>query len=147
MFIDLAQDCLSYVTEEKRIDIFKFSDYLNSEFNLKMLLWTEIYSYFQEYPPGVILVPMQSRTAKPFHTTNLVIFAPENVSDTSGDYSFVAYGDALIVDPGCRHEYHEEVWNTCLLPLVLPHFVRKTIFNLSYHLLCHWLIFEVYCPS
>ncbi|XP_007044268.2 PREDICTED: uncharacterized protein LOC18609192 isoform X1 [Theobroma cacao] len=71
---------------------------------------------YQEYPPGVILVPMQSRTAKPFHTTNLVIFAPENVSDTSGDYSFVAYGDALIVDPGCRHEYHEELKKivTCL---------------------------------
>ncbi|OMO50145.1 Beta-lactamase-like protein [Corchorus olitorius] len=70
----------------------------------------------QEYPPGVILVPMRSRTVKPFHTTNLVIFAPENVSDTSGDCGFVAHGDALIVDPGCRREYHEELKEivTCL---------------------------------
>ncbi|XVF44199.1 hypothetical protein PTKIN_Ptkin02bG0101700 [Pterospermum kingtungense] len=65
--------------------------------------------HYQEYPPGVILVPMQSRTAKPFHTTNLVIFAPQNVSDTSEDSSFVCHGDALIVDPGCQHEYHEEL--------------------------------------
>ncbi|XVE75216.1 hypothetical protein DITRI_Ditri12bG0077800 [Diplodiscus trichospermus] len=65
--------------------------------------------HYQEYPPGVTLVPMRSRTGKPFHTTNLVIFAPENVSDTSEDCSFVSYGDALIVDPGCKHEYHEEL--------------------------------------
>ncbi|XWS68836.1 hypothetical protein CRYUN_Cryun04dG0127400 [Craigia yunnanensis] len=64
---------------------------------------------YQEYPPGLILLPMRSRTAKPFHTTNLVIFAPENVSDSSEDCSFVSHGDALIVDPGCRHEYHEEL--------------------------------------
>lgn len=66
-------------------------------------------SYFQEYPPGVILVPMKSRTKGPFHTTNLIVFAPESVSDDLGDSRFVAYGEALIVDPGCRHEYHEEV--------------------------------------
>ncbi|WRX15982.1 hypothetical protein QQP08_008469 [Theobroma cacao] len=81
---------------------------------------------FKEYPPGVILVPMQSRTAKPFHTTNLVIFAPENVSDTSGDYSFVAYGDALIVDPGCRHEYHEEATGL----LAIPRFLETKTFGL-----------------
>ena len=69
----------------------------------------DIYSLFQEYPPGVIIVPMKSRTAKPFHTTNLVIFAPKSVKNESEDYNFVAHGDALIVDPGCRADFHEEV--------------------------------------
>ena len=69
----------------------------------------DIFSHFQEYPPGVIIVPMKSRTAKPFHTTNLVIFAPESVKNESEDYNFVAHGDALIVDPGCRADFHEEV--------------------------------------
>ncbi|GLT43495.1 hypothetical protein SLA2020_174380 [Shorea laevis] len=65
--------------------------------------------HYQEYPPGVILVPMQSRTGKPFHTTNLIIFAPENVSDESKDNRIVAHGDALIVDPGCLPKYHDEL--------------------------------------
>ncbi|KAJ0096026.1 hypothetical protein Patl1_15043 [Pistacia atlantica] len=66
-------------------------------------------SYFQEYPPGVILVPMKSRTKSPFHTTNLILFAPESISDDQGDSRFIAHGEALIVDPGCRREYHDEV--------------------------------------
>ncbi|XVE92596.1 hypothetical protein REPUB_Repub01dG0112100 [Reevesia pubescens] len=91
---------------------------------------------YQEYPPGVVLVPMRSRTAKPFHTTNLVIFVPENVSDTSGDSSFVAHGDALIVDPGCRHEYHEELKQivTCLpkkLIVFVTHHHRDHVEGLS----------------
>lgn len=65
--------------------------------------------FFQEYPPGVKLVPMGSRTAKPFHTTNLVIFSPEGVFDRSTESKFPFYGDALIVDPGCRFESHDEV--------------------------------------
>lgn len=52
---------------------------------------------------------MGSRTAKPFRTTNLVVFAPDIIHDNSGNDSFVAHGDALIVDPGCRSEFHEEV--------------------------------------
>ncbi|KAL9274960.1 hypothetical protein AKJ16_DCAP18362 [Drosera capensis] len=32
---------------------------------------------YPEYPPGVTLVPMRSRSGKPFHTTNLVVFASE----------------------------------------------------------------------
>lgn len=52
---------------------------------------------------------MTSRTAKPFHTTNLVVFAPEYVPSDSGDKSFIACGDALIVDPGCLSQFHEEV--------------------------------------
>ncbi|KAL0017200.1 hypothetical protein SO802_004269 [Lithocarpus litseifolius] len=63
----------------------------------------------QEYPPGVKLVPIGSKTAKPFRTINLIIFATENVSNESENNSFVACGDALIVDPGCRPEFHEEL--------------------------------------
>ncbi|KDP29446.1 hypothetical protein JCGZ_18367 [Jatropha curcas] len=81
----------------------------------------------QEYPPGVILVPMGSRTAKPFHTTNLVVFAPQNVSNESGDYSPVACGNALIVDPGCLADFHGE-----LLKIVtaLP---RKLVIFITHH--------------
>jgi hypothetical protein len=73
----------------------------------------KIYLHFQEYPTGVILIPMGSRTAKPFHTTNLVVFKPENVPNASVDNKLIACGDALIVDPGCLSEFHGEV--------VLPH--------------------------
>lgn len=70
---------------------------------------TKVIYHSQEYPPGVKLVPMQSRTAKPFLTTNLIIFAPDSASDDSENHTFVAQGEALIVDPGCRSEFHEEV--------------------------------------
>lgn len=52
---------------------------------------------------------MGSRTAKPFRTTNLVVFAPEHALSDYGDKDFIACGDALIVDPGCLSEFHEEV--------------------------------------
>ncbi|KAL8153882.1 hypothetical protein V2J09_011642 [Rumex salicifolius] len=64
---------------------------------------------YQEYPPGVTLVPMGSRTGKPFHTTNLVVFAPQNIPYKGNDKSFVAHGDALIVDPGCLPQFHKEL--------------------------------------
>ncbi|XP_068489979.1 uncharacterized protein [Phaseolus vulgaris] len=63
----------------------------------------------QEYPPGVIIIPMRSRTLKPFHTTNLVVFAPENFPNNSEENNFIASGDALIVDPGCLSEFHGEL--------------------------------------
>lgn len=53
---------------------------------------------------------MGSRTAKPYRTTNLVVFAAKSSHDYCGDHSFVAHGDALILDPGCRSELHKEVW-------------------------------------
>ena len=77
--------------------------------NISSILFLFLFSFFQEYPPGVKLVPIGSKTAMPFRTTNLIIFAPENVSNESENNSFVACGDALIVDPGCRSEFHEEV--------------------------------------
>ncbi|XP_054809097.1 uncharacterized protein LOC129311108 isoform X2 [Prosopis cineraria] len=64
---------------------------------------------YQEYPPGLILIPMRSRTQKPFHTTNLVVFAPEYIPSDSADKSYIACGDALIVDPGCLSQFHEEL--------------------------------------
>ncbi|KAK4605956.1 hypothetical protein RGQ29_000296 [Quercus rubra] len=81
----------------------------------------------QEYPPGVKLVPIGSKTAKPFRTTNLIIFAPENVSNESENNSFVACGDALIVDPGCRSEFHEELQK---IVAALP---RKLIVFVTHH--------------
>ncbi|TYI36940.1 hypothetical protein ES332_A03G176900v1 [Gossypium tomentosum] len=86
---------------------------------------------YQEYPPGVVILPMQSKTRKPFLTTNLVIFAPKQVSDTVGDCSFVAHGDALIVDPGCRHEYHEE------LKQIVACLPEKLIVFVTHHHLDH----------
>ncbi|CAK7326618.1 unnamed protein product [Dovyalis caffra] len=83
--------------------------------------------HYQEYPPGVILVPMKSRTSKPFHTTNLVIFAPENVKNESEDYNFVARGDALIVDPGCQANFHEEACQFVTWLLALMHFDWSSI--------------------
>ncbi|XP_058182666.1 uncharacterized protein LOC131300720 isoform X1 [Rhododendron vialii] len=82
---------------------------------------------FQEYPPGVKLVPMGSRTAKPFHTTNLVIFSPEGVFDRSTERKFPFYGDALIVDPGCRFESHDE------LKEVIAALPRKLVVFVTHH--------------
>ncbi|MBA0766053.1 hypothetical protein Gotri_015134 [Gossypium trilobum] len=86
---------------------------------------------YQEYPPGVVVLPMRSKTRKPFLTTNLVIFAPKQVSDTVGDCRFVAHGDALIVDPGCRHEYHEE------LKQIIACLPEKLIVFVTHHHLDH----------
>lgn len=52
---------------------------------------------------------MGSRTAMPFHTTNLVVFAPNNLTNDCGDNDFIASGDALIVDPGCKSKFYIEV--------------------------------------
>ncbi|XP_057961219.1 uncharacterized protein LOC131153146 isoform X2 [Malania oleifera] len=81
----------------------------------------------QEYPPGVMLVPMGSRTAKPFWTTNLVVFAPKIASNCCGVNSSVAHGDALIVDPGCRSEFHEELKE---IVAALP---RKLVVFVTHH--------------
>ncbi|PWA86484.1 metallo-hydrolase/oxidoreductase superfamily protein [Artemisia annua] len=81
----------------------------------------------QEYPPGVNIVPMGSRTAKPFLTTNLIIFAPgsDNVKHESSP--FVAEGDAMIVDPGCRSEFNKELAE---IVAALP---RKLIVYVTHH--------------
>ncbi|KAL1188211.1 hypothetical protein V5N11_025429 [Cardamine amara subsp. amara] len=81
----------------------------------------------QEYPPGVMLVPMRSRTSKPFKTTNLVIFAPENGSGEHQGTDFVAHGDALIVDPGCLKKLHVE------LKKIVNALPRKLIVFVTHH--------------
>uniref|UniRef100_A0A1J3CNB3 Beta-lactamase-like protein 2 n=1 Tax=Noccaea caerulescens TaxID=107243 RepID=A0A1J3CNB3_NOCCA len=81
----------------------------------------------QEYPPGVMIVPMRSRTLKPFKTTNLVVFAPENGSGDHHETDFVAYGDALIVDPGCHSKLHAE------LKKIVGALPRKLIVFVTHH--------------
>ncbi|KAL0430163.1 UNVERIFIED_CONTAM: Hydroxyacylglutathione hydrolase [Sesamum radiatum] len=81
----------------------------------------------QEYPPGVKLVPMRSRTAKPFHTTNLVVFVPGTSYDGFGGDNFVASGDALIIDPGCNSAMHKELEH---IVTALP---RKLVVFVTHH--------------
>ncbi|KAF5194505.1 Metallo-hydrolase/oxidoreductase superfamily protein [Thalictrum thalictroides] len=84
----------------------------------------------KEYPPGVKLVPMGSRTAKPFHTTNLIIIESDNVTDGCGDKdfsAFSAYGDALIVDPGCRSQFHSELME------IVASLPRKLLVFVTHH--------------
>nr|GMD45848.1 uncharacterized protein LOC109156878 isoform X2 [Ipomoea batatas] len=63
---------------------------------------------FHEYPPGLKLLPMGSRTAKPFLTTNLIVLVPERNHDVCSDDNLTAHGEALIVDPGCKSAFYEE---------------------------------------
>ncbi|KAK9091359.1 hypothetical protein Sjap_024536 [Stephania japonica] len=82
---------------------------------------------YQEYPVGVMLVPMRSRTIKPFHTTNLVVIAPDKISGDSGDSRFAACADALIVDPGCHSGCHSE------LEEVIAALPRKLVVFVTHH--------------
>ncbi|KAL5553130.1 hypothetical protein UlMin_040531 [Ulmus minor] len=82
---------------------------------------------YQEYPPGVTLIPMRSRTAKPFLTTNLIVFAPDDPSECGENTSFVASGDALIVDPGCCSELHGELKN------ILATLPKKLVVFVTHH--------------
>lgn len=68
-----------------------------------------MFTLHQEYPPGVVLVPMTSRTREPFHTTNLVVILPQSGSNKSEALDYIAYGDALLMDPGCCTQSHSEV--------------------------------------
>ncbi|KAI3714386.1 hypothetical protein L1987_72987 [Smallanthus sonchifolius] len=81
----------------------------------------------QEYPPGVNVIPMGSRTAKPYHTTNLIVFAPGNNHIKYESGQFVAQGDAMIVDPGCRSEFNKELAE---IVAALP---RKLIVFVTHH--------------
>ncbi|KAJ4823584.1 hypothetical protein Tsubulata_040345 [Turnera subulata] len=83
--------------------------------------------HYQEYPPGVIILPMKSRTAKPFRTTNLVIFAPSSATNECDGYSYIARGDALIVDPGCQTNLHDELFK------VVAALSRKLVVFVTHH--------------
>ncbi|GAB2228563.1 hypothetical protein Droror1_Dr00022683 [Drosera rotundifolia] len=82
---------------------------------------------YQEYPPGVTLVPMRSRTGKPFYTTNLVVFASEAGQNNGNCGACVASGEALVVDPGCLPEVHEK------LEEIISTLPRKLIVFLTHH--------------
>jgi hypothetical protein len=65
---------------------------------------------FQDYPPGVVIVPMSSITGKPFNKTNLVIFSPSTcLTEKSLSSEHAASGDVLIADPGCTGIAHAKV--------------------------------------
>lgn len=81
----------------------------------------------QEYPPGIVLVPMSSRTSRPFRTTNLIVVAPETVAKSECDKGVVAHGDALIVDPGCSSQFHKELKD------VVASLPRKLIVFVTHH--------------
>ncbi|XP_078446114.1 metallo-hydrolase/oxidoreductase superfamily protein isoform X2 [Wolffia australiana] len=65
--------------------------------------------FFQEYPPGVYILPMKSKTPMPFRTTNLVIVEKYENDDEVENCAHVTYGDALLVDPGCFSEVHAKL--------------------------------------
>lgn len=81
----------------------------------------------QEYPPGVNIVPMGSRTAKPYHTTNLIVFSSGNNHENYENTPFVAQGDAMIIDPGCRSDFNKELAE---IVAALP---RKLIVFVTHH--------------
>ncbi|KAJ7553494.1 hypothetical protein O6H91_06G100300 [Diphasiastrum complanatum] len=55
----------------------------------------------QEYPPGITILPMESRTLKPFSKTNLVVIASARpVQKDEKNEKLLTFGDSLIVDPG-----------------------------------------------
>ncbi|CAO2160942.1 unnamed protein product [Urochloa humidicola] len=63
----------------------------------------------QEYPPGITLVPMKSKTLQPFRTTNLVVVRATNGASGSACSDFFACGDALLLDPGCSSQVHAKL--------------------------------------
>ncbi|KAL6626682.1 hypothetical protein ACP70R_030408 [Stipagrostis hirtigluma subsp. patula] len=63
----------------------------------------------QEYPPGIILVPMKSKTLQPFRTTNLVVVRATNGTGECKRSDCVLSGDALLLDPGCCSQVHGEL--------------------------------------
>ncbi|CAA6671325.1 unnamed protein product [Spirodela intermedia] len=83
--------------------------------------------YFQEYPPGVCILPMRSRTIKPFRTTNLLIMTQSEANEDVEYSTCVAHGDALLVDPGCCSEFHAELAD---IVAALP---RKLVVFITHH--------------
>lgn len=82
----------------------------------------------QEYPGGIMVIPMKSRTQKPFSTTNLVlIVADDEATNKADDTDIIKYGDALLVDPGCSIQYHSDLQD---LVKALP---RKLLVFLTHH--------------
>ncbi|URE17082.1 Metallo-beta-lactamase superfamily, partial [Musa troglodytarum] len=83
--------------------------------------------HYQEYPPGITLVPMKSRTREPFHTTNLIVVVADDAINEQKDSSFVTYGNSLLVDPGCSSRFHPDLAD---LVAKLP---RKLVVFVTHH--------------
>ncbi|URE17085.1 Metallo-beta-lactamase superfamily, partial [Musa troglodytarum] len=81
----------------------------------------------EEYPPGITLVPMKSRTREPFHTTNLIVVVADDAINEQKDSSFVTYGNSLLVDPGCSSRFHPDLAD---LVAKLP---RKLVVFVTHH--------------
>ncbi|RLN03821.1 hypothetical protein C2845_PM13G26150 [Panicum miliaceum] len=70
--------------------------------------WCRNWMLYQEYPPGITLVPMKSKTLQPFRTTNLVVVRATNGAGESTYSDVFACGDALLLDPECSSQVHAE---------------------------------------
>ncbi|RLM70065.1 hypothetical protein C2845_PM17G02900 [Panicum miliaceum] len=66
------------------------------------------FSLAEEYPPGITLLPMKSKTLQPFRTTNLVLVRATNGAGESTYSDVFACGDALLLDPECSSQVHAE---------------------------------------
>ncbi|KAG2595855.1 uncharacterized protein LOC120706094 isoform X1 [Panicum virgatum] len=90
-----------------RIGQYAYIGLLNSELSSNSRAIPALPS--QEYPPGITLVPMKSKTLQPFRTTNLVVVRATNVAGGSTCSDCFACGDALLLDPGCSSQVHAEL--------------------------------------
>ncbi|KAL3695802.1 hypothetical protein R1sor_009878 [Riccia sorocarpa] len=83
----------------------------------------------QEYPPGIVVLPLKSKTLMAGNKTNLVIFSPSVLStQRAGDVSrYSATGDVLICDPGCIGAAREQ------LAHIVKSLPRKLLVFLTHH--------------
>lgn len=108
----MSKECaLRLLSEAKpgndRIGQYAYIGLLNSELSSNCTASPAL--PFQEYPPGITLVPMKSRTLAPFRTTNLVVVRSTNGAGGSTCSDFFASGEALLIDPGCISQVHAEL--------------------------------------
>ncbi|CAD6239440.1 unnamed protein product [Miscanthus lutarioriparius] len=108
----MSKECaLRLLSEAKpgndRIGQYAYIGLLNSELSSNRTASPALPS--QEYPPGITLVPMKSRTLAPFRTTNLVVVRSTNGAGGSTCSEFFASGEALLIDPGCSSHVHAEL--------------------------------------
>ncbi|KAL2642506.1 hypothetical protein R1flu_010093 [Riccia fluitans] len=82
----------------------------------------------QEYPPGIVVLPMKSVTF-PAKKTNLVIFSPPELSPQQAEdvSRYAATGDVLICDPGCVGVARAE------LAQIVKSLPRKLLVFLTHH--------------
>lgn len=91
----------------------------------------------QEYPPGVMLFPMRSLTGAPFRTTNLVVMVPNNDGiNKCKEPDCIAYGDALLMDPGCCTLSHSEVY---IFKCLVRAFTSSCQYGYTHFLSSSWL--------